>query len=32
VTGEDARAARLRQRLAAWTEANRRHYTKPDAR
>jgi phosphoglycerol transferase MdoB-like AlkP superfamily enzyme len=32
VTGEDARAARLRQRLAAWAEANRRHYTKPDAR
>jgi arylsulfatase A-like enzyme len=32
VTGEDARATRMRQRLAAWAEANRRHYTQPDAR
>ena len=32
VTGEEARATRLRQRLAAWAEANRRQYTNPDAR
>jgi arylsulfatase A-like enzyme len=32
VTGEDARATRLRQRLAAWAEANRRKYAQPDTR
>jgi lipoteichoic acid synthase len=32
VTGEEARATRLRQRLAAWAESNRRQYTHPDVR
>ena len=32
VTGEEQRATRLRQRLAAWAEANRRQYTQPDTR
>jgi arylsulfatase A-like enzyme len=32
ITTEEPRAARMRQRLAAWAEANRRHYTHPDAR
>jgi arylsulfatase A-like enzyme len=32
VAGEEQRATRLRQRLAAWAEANRRQYTNPDAR
>jgi arylsulfatase A-like enzyme len=32
ITGEDTRAARLRQRLAAWAESNRRQYTQPDTR
>ena len=32
VTGEEARVTRFRQRLAAWTEANRRQYTQPDTR